>query len=1439
MADSKVNIVITSDPKQALDAFVALSRALRTTQQDFVAAQTKVKDLSSEIKNAENPSKALTKQYANAQKEVKSLAATIDRQREALHSSSNTLKTAAVDVGNLKDAYKKLSDAEAEAASEGKDSGAAKSLSELANAGNEAASSLGSTSSAATHTGISLGGLKDVIAGLLGLGAIKAYAESVVGLSDKWLGLSGRLKQTTTDSSSLKETQNALFNVAQKTNTAYEGTVKLYTRSAAALKNFSDGQALSVKLTEAVNNSFKAQASSAEEIDSTITQLTQSIATDVVQWEDFGQLADTNLLLVNTAAKNLGYDGIGALKKAMSDGKVSNIDLVNSIVGGFDEIKAAAEQMPVTVAGAWTKLQNEFLKYIGNSKDAVEANRNIASTIDSVTQNLDGMIALATTAGGVLLTLFGASKIRAVILYAEALNTARIAAASFVGPLPAATTALGNFGRAMNAVSLAASALVGWEIGKWLNQFKPVQVLGAALAAPVLQLSALLKLLEHPLTLSSYKEFSAELGKISRNAKDVSDELYKVKPESVVSAFDRMTQSASNLAPTIKTELEKLQVAAKTTAESMAKRFDESAKGIGATLTAELATITSNYQQKQQAIDSGKQQEKTAIDEIATATVAAETTKKAAVGETQNYIKSFNEDGSIKKIWELAGHVKSAESQKVEAIQATHAAQNTDNSSELQRLQASTTAFTDAEATKIAAVLATKTQLETLWQSTYGQAIALAKAAGQDVTQLEQQGAQARIDALQPVVTAYKQSVDAMIGEENRLVKAIQQTQQEKLNFTRSTEDTVRSLQQQGLTAYAAYADKQKEIDEKQELAKKALLAGNFSEAKKYADEAIALAKGTAQAVTETVKDLSGKTHSKELVDKNAAISKSIEQITESANISKQAFDGLSTAQTSQLSKVEEPLAKAKTELADFSSQLQATVSDLNSKSAIKISVDSKAAQDEIDKLKALIAAQDLAVKIAVNPLSAEPEIAKLKEELKAANITFPIVAKFENDRAAFLDDIAAVMKTIDATLPVRGDFTIDKKQVSVAKDSIDKALSAPTKHTHTAIPDLLNAQMAINSLKQNTSSTHTVYVKQVSSGSTSAASSSPLDSIISDVPVYATGGMVYGAGNGTDDKILARLSNEEYVMTADAVKRHGTAGLDALNYGNADIATVKKFATGGAVDDRVTTKKAELLEQKYQETGALFKAREQLWAFFFAGNFVTVPSKSNFYNTASNYLRSNHLPESFLSRYIRENELAAITRDTSNRYSFDEKAKAAIDLEDLAKPPESTPTAQTIAPVIDAIQPVKQETPPTAAVQAEIQPAQPAPEPAPVAVEAPQIIDYATLKQDPVSPAGNTPLTDNRAPALSALTSLSVTDLTAANLKVGNTPNLSTITPKGFVPQLSPVNTHPVPNAPGKTLTVKLVGANDKAITGTYPENQNVTDFFKAINEQGGVTRL
>lgn len=90
--------------------------------------------------------------------------------------------------------------------------------------------------------------------------------------------------------------------------------------------------------------------------------------------------------------------------------------------------------------------------------------------------------------------------------------------------------------------------------------------------------------------------------------------------------------------------------------------------------------------------------------------------------------------------------------------------------------------------------------------------------------------------------------------------------------------------------------------------------------------------------------------------------------------------------------------------------------------------------------------------------------------------------------------------------------------------------------------------------------------LQQIATTLTSTATSSA----VYDNVGHATGGYISGPGTGTSDSIPAMLSNGEYVIKAEAVKRYGTNFLNAVNSGafTRMRTSLPRFAEGGYVGD-------------------------------------------------------------------------------------------------------------------------------------------------------------------------------------------------------------------------------------------------------------------------------
>lgn len=192
--------------------------------------------------------------------------------------------------------------------------------------------------------------------------------------------------------------------------------------------------------------------------------------------------------------------------------------------------------------------------------------------------------------------------------------------------------------------------------------------------------------------------------------------------------------------------------------------------------------------------------------------------------------------------------------------------------------------------------------------------------------------------------------------------------------------------------------------------------------------------------------------------------------------------------------------------------------------------------------------------------LTVNPEWDKAKKEIDDASraeekdpIEKPVIAGIK----PFKEDIKKLDIIVKDIAP-----TVD---IQANTDAVDKAkdrLEQPTNSMHVIDPDANKAIKAINLLRKPTSSTHTVYVREVYTRANGGLIPQKL----------ATGGTFTGAGkvpgyDATDgDRVNAKLTGGEFVVKRSAVDAYGTSLLHSINN-----MSLPKFATGGQVGGAAT----------------------------------------------------------------------------------------------------------------------------------------------------------------------------------------------------------------------------------------------------------------------------
>lgn len=196
--------------------------------------------------------------------------------------------------------------------------------------------------------------------------------------------------------------------------------------------------------------------------------------------------------------------------------------------------------------------------------------------------------------------------------------------------------------------------------------------------------------------------------------------------------------------------------------------------------------------------------------------------------------------------------------------------------------------------------------------------------------------------------------------------------------------------------------------------------------------------------------------------------------------------------------------------------------------------------------------------------------MAKVKDaESKAA---LEQAGALQNELASADQRISALKAELAKPVTLSLDITEAEKKIESLRErirSLESVFSTPQKpsadeaSTTVIEADTQQAESALDAVKTAVDAIppeKTVVVKTITEGGTPSFSDSVSD-WNSKVNGYATGGYISGPGTSRSDSILARLSNGEFVLKADAVRHYGLDLLQRLN-----SLALPRFADGGMV---------------------------------------------------------------------------------------------------------------------------------------------------------------------------------------------------------------------------------------------------------------------------------
>lgn len=243
----------------------------------------------------------------------------------------------------------------------------------------------------------------NAVKNLAGLFAGAFSVQKIIQYSDTWKQLSGRISIVQGEFGSLAKTQQDLFDIAQRTRQPLDGIMSFYSRLTQFIPEAERAQYDLLGTTEGVATALAITGETSASATAAMIQLTQAIGTN---FESAGQelrsLQEQAPRLTQAIMRAIG-DGTKSLQQLKEEGKLTRESFLNIFRDGtpeFEKLKEELAKVPLTVAQAFQRLDNAFLKFIGQSSEVSNGASSLALGISKLAENLD-LVAKAVVALGV------------------------------------------------------------------------------------------------------------------------------------------------------------------------------------------------------------------------------------------------------------------------------------------------------------------------------------------------------------------------------------------------------------------------------------------------------------------------------------------------------------------------------------------------------------------------------------------------------------------------------------------------------------------------------------------------------------------------------------------------------------------------------------------------------------------------------------------------------------------------------------------------------------------------------------------------------------------------------------------------------------------------------------------------------------------------------
>ena len=194
--------------------------------------------------------------------------------------------------------------------------------------------------------------------------------QSLFTLSDTIASTTARLDMMNDGLQDTEELNQMIYESAQRSRGLYTDTADFVSNLGNLAGEAFSSNAELIAFAEQINKQIAISGTAGQQAQAAMLQLTQGLSSGALRGEELNSVLENTPMIAQTIANYMGVT-TGEMRELASEGQVTAAVVKNAMFAAAEETNAKFEEMPMTWAQVWNKMQNQAIQAIDPLLDAI------------------------------------------------------------------------------------------------------------------------------------------------------------------------------------------------------------------------------------------------------------------------------------------------------------------------------------------------------------------------------------------------------------------------------------------------------------------------------------------------------------------------------------------------------------------------------------------------------------------------------------------------------------------------------------------------------------------------------------------------------------------------------------------------------------------------------------------------------------------------------------------------------------------------------------------------------------------------------------------------------------------------------------------------------------------------------------------------------------